>query len=123
MDGSLHDADWFVKVGRKPYTILDFPHKPIMAHSIHSGMFCAKKVFDRVRREFPHYRIAIFLIHASEEKVRERIAKRAKQTGRNIPEEMIRFGWGGDIKNIHCARSIRRNLVVVGYHSKHLSTR
>jgi len=60
VDGSLHDADWFVKV------------------------------FDRLRREFPHYRIAIFLIYASEEKVRERIAKRAKQTGRNIPEEMIR---------------------------------
>ncbi len=98
VDGSLHDADWFVKVGRQ--TISDFPHKPIMDHSIHF------QVFDRVRREFPHYRIAIFLIHASEEKVRERIAKRAKQTGRNIPEEMIRFGWGGNIQNICCARSI-----------------
>jgi hypothetical protein len=36
---------------------------------------------------------------------------------------MIRFGWGGNIQNICCARSIWQNLVVVGYHSKHLSTR
>ena len=46
VDGSLSDGNWY------------------------------SKVFDDHRKRFPHYRIAIFYITASEATVRSRIAKR-----------------------------------------------
>ncbi|CAE7706595.1 Swap70, partial [Symbiodinium microadriaticum] len=45
--------------------------------------------FDDIRKRFPHYRIAIIYITASEATVRARIAKRSRETGRNIPESEI----------------------------------
>ena len=60
VDGSLRDGPWFARV------------------------------FSDVRRRFPRYKIAIFEISASEAVVRERIAARAKATGRNVPEHLIR---------------------------------
>jgi len=59
VDGSLRDGEWFAKV------------------------FCD------IRRRFPHYKIAIFEIGASEAVVRQRIAKRAADTGRDVPEHLI----------------------------------
>eukprot|EP00301_Raphidiophrys_heterophryoidea_P014689 c23136_g1_i1.p1 GENE.c23136_g1_i1~~c23136_g1_i1.p1 ORF type:complete len:726 (-),score=154.13 c23136_g1_i1:13-2160(-) len=59
VDGSLRDHEWY------------------------SG------VFDDIRERFPEYSIAIFYVHASEKAVRERINKRAKITGRTIPERLI----------------------------------
>eukprot|EP00321_Phaeocystis_globosa_P008645 CAMPEP_0118847456 /NCGR_PEP_ID=MMETSP1162-20130426/92975_1 /TAXON_ID=33656 /ORGANISM="Phaeocystis Sp, Strain CCMP2710" /LENGTH=759 /DNA_ID=CAMNT_0006779647 /DNA_START=476 /DNA_END=2755 /DNA_ORIENTATION=- len=60
VDGSLRDGPWF------------------------------EKVFREVRLRFPHYQIAIFEVGASEAVVRERIAKRAKETGRSVPEHLIK---------------------------------
>mmetsp|Transcript_18 Transcript_18/g.36 ORF Transcript_18/g.36 Transcript_18/m.36 type:complete len:750 (+) Transcript_18:51-2300(+) len=59
VDGSLSDGAWF------------------------------SKEFDDIRNRFPHYRIAIIYITASEETVRARIAKRSAETGRSIPESQI----------------------------------
>lgn len=59
VDGSLRDAQWFVKV------------------------------FDDIRKRFSHYKIAIFHVYASEKIVRERIAKRGLETGRVVPEVLI----------------------------------
>lgn len=47
------------------------------------------QIFDDIRQRFPHYRIAIFHISASEATIRQRIAKRTKETGRSIPEIQI----------------------------------
>ncbi|KAL1507417.1 hypothetical protein AB1Y20_008258 [Prymnesium parvum] len=60
VDGSLRDGPWFVKV------------------------------FQDVRRRFQKYKIAIFAVSASEEVVRKRIAARASQTGRAVPEHLIK---------------------------------
>uniref|UniRef100_A0A0G4GWW6 EF-hand domain-containing protein n=1 Tax=Chromera velia CCMP2878 TaxID=1169474 RepID=A0A0G4GWW6_9ALVE len=59
VDGSLSDGQWFTHV------------------------------FDDIRTRFPHYRIAIISVSASEHLVRQRIAERAKKTGRNVPESQI----------------------------------
>mmetsp|Transcript_100870 Transcript_100870/g.159028 ORF Transcript_100870/g.159028 Transcript_100870/m.159028 type:complete len:719 (+) Transcript_100870:115-2271(+) len=59
IDGSLKDAGWF------------------------------GQVFDGIRKRYPHYRIAIFYVWASEDIVRERCADRARKTGRAIPEELM----------------------------------
>lgn len=59
VDGSLRDAAWF------------------------------QIVFKDIRERFPHYRIAIIYVSASETLVRERIQKRQKETGRGVPEEML----------------------------------
>ena len=55
VDGSLRDGDWF------------------------------KVVFQGVRKQYPHYKIAIFEVTASEANVRARIAKRERLTGRGVP--------------------------------------
>lgn len=47
------------------------------------------KVFADIRNRFPEYRIAIFYVYASPNIVRERIAKRKRETGRGIPEWAI----------------------------------
>lgn len=59
VDGSLSDGEWF------------------------------KTIFEDIRKRFPHYRIAIFYISASEATIRARIAKRTAETGRSIPESQI----------------------------------
>mmetsp|Transcript_2746 Transcript_2746/g.4127 ORF Transcript_2746/g.4127 Transcript_2746/m.4127 type:complete len:779 (+) Transcript_2746:248-2584(+) len=59
VDGSLSDSEWFYKG------------------------------FEDIRNRFPHYRIAIIYITASEETIRQRIAYRTEKTGRNIPESQI----------------------------------
>jgi hypothetical protein len=46
-------------------------------------------VFRDIRLRFPHYKIAIFYISASENTIRDRIRKRAEETGRDIPETQI----------------------------------
>jgi len=58
VDGSLRNAQWFVKV------------------------------FDDIRERFPAYRIAIFEVTAPEHLIRQRIADRAQRTGRSIPQEL-----------------------------------
>lgn len=59
VDGSLRNAEWFVKV------------------------------FSDIRLRYPAYQIAIFKVTAPEEVIRKRVAERAKQTGRSIPESML----------------------------------
>jgi hypothetical protein len=59
VDGSLRDGDWFCEV------------------------------FDSLRRRFPEYRVAIFLVQASEEVAWERCQARAVQTGRDIPRGLF----------------------------------
>jgi hypothetical protein len=59
VDGSLSDGEWF------------------------------KKEFEDIRLRFPHYRIAIFYIAASEATIRSRIAKRTAETGRSVPESQV----------------------------------
>ena len=56
--------------------------------SLRDGAWFAAK-FRSIRRRFPHYKIAIFEVGASEEVVRHRIKKRAAQTGRDVPEHLI----------------------------------
>lgn len=60
VDGSLSDGLWYSKV----------------LFYIHRCKFI--EVFDDHRKRFPHYRIAIFSISASEATVRARIAKRSR---------------------------------------------
>uniref|UniRef100_A0A7S2LG65 Zeta toxin domain-containing protein n=1 Tax=Zooxanthella nutricula TaxID=1333877 RepID=A0A7S2LG65_9DINO len=60
VDGSLRDADFY------------------------SGQF------RDIRHRYPHYRIAMFYVNASEPVIRERILRRAEATGRNVPEHLIR---------------------------------
>eukprot|EP00301_Raphidiophrys_heterophryoidea_P026915 c9389_g1_i1.p1 GENE.c9389_g1_i1~~c9389_g1_i1.p1 ORF type:complete len:802 (-),score=185.80 c9389_g1_i1:32-2437(-) len=49
-----------------------------------------ERVFDGIRKNFPDYQIAIFYVYASEDIVRMRIQKRASETGRDVPEALIR---------------------------------
>lgn len=60
VDGSLRNAEWFVKV------------------------------FDDIRERFPAYRIAIFEVTAPEHVIRKRVAERARLTGRSIPEKLLK---------------------------------
>lgn len=60
VDGSLSNAEWFVKV------------------------------FSEIRERYPAYQIAIFKISAPEEVIRTRVEKRAKHTGRSIPEDKLK---------------------------------
>jgi len=48
------------------------------------------KVFDDIRRRYPHYRVAILYVYASEETTLKRAARRATLTGRVVPEETLR---------------------------------
>ena len=57
--------------------------------SLRDGAWYAQE-FKSIRRRFPRYKIAIFEIGASEAVVRERVAKRAAETGRDVPEHLIR---------------------------------
>lgn len=59
VDGSLRDVAWF------------------------------SRVFDDIRMRFPHYRIGIIHVHASEKAVRERVREREARTGRSVPEELL----------------------------------
>lgn len=60
VDGSLRDADFY------------------------------QKAFRRIRETHPNYRISIFYITASEQTIRQRIRHRAEQTGRDVPEHLIK---------------------------------
>ena len=60
VDGSLRDADFY------------------------------QKAFQRIRETHPNYRISIFYITASEQTIRQRIHHRAEQTGRDVPEHLIK---------------------------------
>lgn len=60
VDGSLRDGRWF------------------------------KKVFTNLRERFPTYRIGIFYVYSSEEIIRKRVASRAANTGRGVPEEALK---------------------------------
>lgn len=57
VDGSLRDVDW------------------------------NSKVFDDIRTRHPHYRIGIFIVHASKPTVLKRIDERRKLTGRAVPSD------------------------------------
>lgn len=48
-----------------------------------------KGVFQDLKERYPHYRIAIFYIFATEEAARARIEARRRATGRGIPEEAV----------------------------------
>lgn len=58
VDGSLRDTAWF------------------------------DKVFADIRSRYPHYRIGIIAVVASEQTIRERIEKRRARTGRGAPEHL-----------------------------------
>jgi len=59
VDGSLRNTDWF---------------------SI---------VFKDIRERFPMYKLAIFIVEAEEQEIRNRIQKRGEETGRFVPEQML----------------------------------
>uniref|UniRef100_A0A7S1X8C5 Zeta toxin domain-containing protein n=2 Tax=Tetraselmis chuii TaxID=63592 RepID=A0A7S1X8C5_9CHLO len=59
VDGSLRDVDWY------------------------SGLM------DRIRAEFPRYRIAILHVHAKKETILQRAERRGKVTGRVVPKEVL----------------------------------
>eukprot|EP00941_MAST-03F_sp_MAST-3F-sp1_P001119 g1119.t1 len=70
IDGSLRDGNWF------------------------------SQVFTSLRQRFPQYRIAIFYVYCSEKEVRRRVAKRAKETGRVVPEAMIQMSLDSPDRSI-----------------------
>ena len=47
-----------------------------------------KEALQRIRQRYPHYRIAIVAIDASEDMIERNIQKRAKMTGRHISNEL-----------------------------------
>jgi dephospho-CoA kinase len=59
VDGSLRDAEWY------------------------------DRVFKQIRRQHPHYSIAIIYVYASAETVFARARKRGEETGRFVAEEEI----------------------------------
>jgi hypothetical protein len=59
VDGSLRDGDWFTKV------------------------------FEKLRKRFPHYRVAIFYVKASEDVAWKRCQARAEKTGRAVPRQLF----------------------------------
>ena len=67
VDGSLRDGNWFSQV----------------------TLVALSQVFTDIRRRYPHYKIAIFVVSAPESLVRKRVAMRAQMTGRSVPEDMI----------------------------------
>jgi len=56
--------------------------------SLADGDFYAK-LFADVRNRFPEYRIAVFYVHASPERIRSRNLYRALETGRLFPENLL----------------------------------
>ena len=60
VDGSLRNSEWF-------------------SHTL-----------DTLRSRYPEYRVAIFYVYASETRVLERCEKRATESGRKIPDWVIR---------------------------------
>lgn len=64
VDGSLRNAEWFVRV------------------------------FEDIRERFPAYRIAIFQVTAPEAMIRARVQERADRTGRDIPEALLMESLG-----------------------------
>eukprot|EP00548_Thalassiothrix_antarctica_P011250 CAMPEP_0194161614 /NCGR_PEP_ID=MMETSP0152-20130528/79040_1 /TAXON_ID=1049557 /ORGANISM="Thalassiothrix antarctica, Strain L6-D1" /LENGTH=299 /DNA_ID=CAMNT_0038871421 /DNA_START=37 /DNA_END=936 /DNA_ORIENTATION=- len=48
-----------------------------------------EKHFESIRRKWPEYRIAILAIDASRDVIRDRLQRRATQTGRHVPEELF----------------------------------
>ena len=59
VDGSLRNVDWYAAL------------------------------FQRIRQDYPHYRIAVLHVVASKETVYNRAAARAMQTGREVPRQML----------------------------------
>ena len=59
VDGSLRNVDWYAAL------------------------------FQRIRQDYPHYRIAVLHVVARPETVYARAAARAKQTGREVPQRML----------------------------------
>jgi len=59
VDGSLRDVEWY------------------------------KILFQRLRSEFPMYRLAILHVSADPDIVRLRVKKRAEYTGRDVPQELL----------------------------------
>ena len=47
-------------------------------------------VFADIRKRFPRYRLAIFYVYASEAEVLRRAEKRGRETGRFIPEQVLK---------------------------------
>lgn len=70
VDGSLRDGKWF------------------------------RHVFTELRKKYPTYRIAIFYVYASEDVIRERIKKRAADTGRDVPEDMLQASLDAPDKSL-----------------------
>jgi hypothetical protein len=61
--------------------------------SLRNADFYAK-VFENIRRQYPHYKISIMYIFADEASIRRRIQIRAEKTGRNVPEHLIQASLG-----------------------------
>ena len=49
-----------------------------------------EKQLKAIRERFPHYRLAILVVSAPEDVVRERVQSRARATGRSVPEDVLR---------------------------------
>mmetsp|Transcript_20042 Transcript_20042/g.47142 ORF Transcript_20042/g.47142 Transcript_20042/m.47142 type:complete len:442 (+) Transcript_20042:88-1413(+) len=72
IDGSLRDSTWY------------------------------SQVFQRMRRDWPHYRIAIFHVMAPWEAVVARAESRAKKTGREVPEVELRASFEQVPSSVEC---------------------
>lgn len=48
-----------------------------------------RQVFEKIRKRFPQYKIAIIYVHATTEVVLSRVATRADSTGRHVPEKTV----------------------------------
>jgi hypothetical protein len=70
VDGSLSDHDWFITQ------------------------------LTRIRNLFPHYRVAVVHVSASEECIMQRCELRAQSTGRVVPLEKIRYSLHSSIETV-----------------------
>jgi len=59
-----------------------------------------KQEFEKIRRRFPAYRIAIFYVYCKEETVLSRAKKRGEVTGRFVPEEMLKTSMANTRKSV-----------------------
>lgn len=70
VDGSLRDTNWF------------------------------QTIFMDIRTRYPHYRIGIIYVRASEKITRQRILHRSQTTGRGVPEEKLQESIRGSRKSV-----------------------
>ena len=69
------------------------------------------------RQKFPWYRIAIFYVYCSPEKVFERALERGKRTGRSIPKEILEESIGKTARSVEILGPMADFLAVIDNNS------